>query len=52
LNGGDVGKIGENLLIRNGEQITLPGKGTVDLHPGDILSIRTPGGGGFGVKSS
>jgi N-methylhydantoinase B len=52
LNGGDAGQIGENLLIRNGEQIPLPGKGTVDLHPGDILSIRTPGGGGFGVKSS
>jgi len=52
LNGGESGQIGENLLIRNGEQIPLPGKGTVDLHPGDILSIRTPGGGGFGVKSS
>jgi N-methylhydantoinase B len=52
LNGGDAGQTGENLLIRNGEQIRLPGKGTFDLHPGDIVSIHTPGGGGYGVKSS
>jgi N-methylhydantoinase B/oxoprolinase/acetone carboxylase alpha subunit len=24
----------------------------MDLHPGDVLSISTPGGGGYGVKSS
>ncbi len=52
LNGGDAGLTGMNLLIRNGEQIPLPGKGSFDLHPGDILSIHTPGGGGYGVKSS
>jgi N-methylhydantoinase B/oxoprolinase/acetone carboxylase alpha subunit len=23
----------------------------MDLHPGEVLSIRTPGGGGYGVKS-
>jgi N-methylhydantoinase B len=52
LNGGEPGQTGENLLIRKGEQIHLPGKGTFDLHPGDIVSIHTPGGGGYGVKSS
>jgi N-methylhydantoinase B len=52
LNGGEPGQTGENLLIRKGEQIHLPGKGTFDLHPGDIVSILTPGGGGYGVKSS
>ncbi len=50
LDGGEPGKTGENLLIRGGEKIPLPGKGSVDLRPGDVLSIRTPGGGGYGVK--
>jgi N-methylhydantoinase B len=52
LDGGEPGKTGENRLIRNGEEIPLPGKGSVDLQPGDVISIHTPGGGGYGVKSS
>jgi N-methylhydantoinase B len=48
LEGGKPGQSGENLIFRNGEMIKLPNKGTFDLLPGDILSIRTPGGGGFG----
>jgi N-methylhydantoinase B len=52
LDGGEPGKTGENLLFRDGKVISLPGKGSVDLKPGDIISIRTPGGGGYGVKSS
>jgi N-methylhydantoinase B len=52
LYGGEPGKTGRNLLIREGKEFPLPGKGSVDLHPGDILSIHTPGGGGYGVKSS
>jgi N-methylhydantoinase B len=52
LDGGEPGMTGKNLLIRDGEQIPLPGKGSADLQPGDILSICTPGGGGYGVKSS
>jgi len=48
LNGGQPGKRGRNIIIRNGDEITLPGKGSIDLIPGDILSIRTPGGGGYG----
>jgi N-methylhydantoinase B/oxoprolinase/acetone carboxylase alpha subunit len=43
--------MGENILIREGKEIALPGKGSIDLEPGDVLSIRTPGGGGYGVKS-
>jgi N-methylhydantoinase B len=45
---GSPGLRGVNILIRNGEEIILPGKGSYDLLEGDILSIRTPGGGGFG----
>ena len=48
LSGGEPGATGENVLIRDGKEELLPGKGMVDLHAGDILSIRTPGGGGYG----
>jgi N-methylhydantoinase B len=51
LNGGADGAVGENVLIRNGEEIKLPSKGPVDLQAGDILCIRTPGGGGWGKAS-
>jgi N-methylhydantoinase B len=48
LNGGNPAQTGDNILIRDGKTQKLPSKGTFDLKPGDILSIRTPGGGGFG----
>ena len=48
LRGGAPGSIGENYLIRDGEETRLPGKGIFELQAGDILSIRTPGGGGYG----
>lgn len=48
--GGMAGKTGVNVLIRQGEEIILPGKGSFELKAGDILSIRTPGGGGYGAK--
>jgi N-methylhydantoinase B len=41
--GGQDAAPGRNLL--NG--VDLPGKATLDLEPGDILRIETPGGGGF-----
>ncbi len=50
LDGGSPGQAGENALIRDGKEIPLPGKGTVELEAGDVLSIRTPGGGGYGRK--
>ena len=30
------------------EEVHLAGKETLDVEPGDVLSIRTPGGGGWG----
>jgi N-methylhydantoinase B len=48
LAGGDPGAPGQNILIRAGVESPLPAKGSVELRPGDILSIRTPGGGGWG----
>lgn len=48
LAGGAPGAAGENVLLRDGEEIVLPGHATVSLLAGDVLSIRTPGGGGWG----
>jgi len=42
--GGAPGSPGRNLL--NGRE--LPAKTSVDLAPGDVLRLETPGGGGFG----
>ena len=49
LNGGTAGLRGRNVLIRDGEERLLPGKTTVEMLPGDVLRIETPGGGGFGA---
>ncbi|CAD7088774.1 unnamed protein product [Hermetia illucens] len=51
--GGCDGKSGINLLIRNdGRVINLGGKTAVELETGDIFSMRTPGGGGYGKDSN
>jgi N-methylhydantoinase B len=42
--GGRPGEPGRNLL--NGHEV--PAKATLDLEPGDLVRIETPGGGGFG----
>lgn len=48
--GGEPGARGENALCRDGRWQELPGKGSWELRPGDILSVRTPGGGGWGQR--
>ena len=49
FHGGHHGQTGENVLLKGGyEEIHLAGKETLDVEPGDVLSIRTPGGGGWG----
>ncbi|MHB8070098.1 MAG: hydantoinase B/oxoprolinase family protein [Desulfobaccales bacterium] len=50
LQGGYPGATGENVLLTvNGEE-RLPGKINLPLPAGSRLSIRTPGGGGWGKK--
>jgi N-methylhydantoinase B len=44
LHGGEPGERGENLL--NGE--SLPPKASRELAAGDVVSVHTPGGGGWG----
>jgi N-methylhydantoinase B len=51
LAGGEPGEKGVNSLIQGPEESILPGKGSFLLSAGDILSIATPGGGGFGRKA-
>jgi N-methylhydantoinase B len=51
LAGGSPGQTGANRLLRGNDELELPGKISVDLQPGDIVSIRTPGGGGFGEST-
>ena len=50
FHGGHHGETGENVLLRGGyEEVHLAGKETLDVEEGDVLSIRTPGGGGWGA---
>ncbi|HEX4540271.1 MAG TPA: hydantoinase B/oxoprolinase family protein [Acidimicrobiales bacterium] len=51
LAGGEPGGRGENWLLPAGEEgraRLLPPKVTLELSPGDVLRMRTPGGGGYG----
>jgi len=48
--GGHHGEPGENVLLRGGyEEVKLAGKELVDVGAGDVISIRTPGAGGWGA---
>lgn len=51
--GGEPGKRGVNLLIRSdGRVIYLGPKTAVQVHGGDVFSMLTPGGGGYGKVSA
>jgi N-methylhydantoinase B len=50
--GGQPGKPGLNILTRNDQAETLPGKFHRTLKKGDHIRIETPGGGGFGTPES
>jgi 5-oxoprolinase (ATP-hydrolysing) len=49
--GGEAGQPGAQYLTRaDGTVVTLSGTDSAELWPGDVLTIATPGGGGFGRK--
>ncbi|MGI9168373.1 MAG: hydantoinase B/oxoprolinase family protein [Pyrinomonadaceae bacterium] len=48
LSGGEDGKRGRNLIIREGNVRQINSKGSWELQPGDRVRIETPGGGGIG----
>ncbi|MCH7735279.1 MAG: hydantoinase B/oxoprolinase family protein [Chloroflexi bacterium] len=48
LDGGMPGMKASYVLNPDGENVELSSKTTVQLQPGDVISYRTAGGGGFG----
>jgi len=50
VEGGEPGACGKNVILRDGEEIVLPSKGTATICCGDTISIQTPGGGGYGPR--
>ncbi|MGX8274665.1 hydantoinase B/oxoprolinase family protein [Streptomyces sp. PBSH9] len=47
--GGEPGALGEQYIERaGGEVVPLEGCDTAELEAGDVLVVRTPGGGGYG----
>lgn len=53
LKGGSNGLAGHNYVIRaNGEKIALAATDKIELQKGDCFIIETPGGGGYGSKTS
>jgi N-methylhydantoinase B len=52
LAGGQPGKPGKNTITHPSKQQDLPGKCSFFAEPGTILTIETPGGGGWGAPKS
>ena len=48
LNGGEPGKPGRNAIYRGKKRIPVPGKARLEAKAGDVISLETPGGGGWG----
>ena len=49
LEGGQPGKVGENILIKkDGSEEVLSGNDERQVEAGDLFCIKTPGGGGYG----
>lgn len=48
LSGGQEGKVGRDVIIRQGSFRQIASKGSWELQPGDRVRIETPGGGGYG----
>ena len=49
LYGGDSGRKASYVFSSDGDELELGSKVTVDLKPGDMMSYRTCGGGGYGA---
>ena len=48
--GGGDGAAGETVVQRaDGSIVDLGGTGAISMYPGDVIIIRTPGGGGYGA---
>lgn len=53
LNGGESGALGKNMLTATGLPVRSPenlgGKASFEVQTGEVLTIETPGGGGYGT---
>jgi N-methylhydantoinase B len=47
--GGAPGTPGRDRILRHGQELPLPAKGSVQLQPGDIVIVETAGGGAWGA---
>jgi 5-oxoprolinase (ATP-hydrolysing) len=53
LSGGSSAAPGRNAVIRaDGTRIDLPARASVQMNPGDVFEIETPGGGGYGTPAA
>ena len=52
LCGGEPGKLGSNIIIRNNVAKEIEGNCQIELAIGDKLMITTPSGGGYGAKNN
>ncbi|MGE5656986.1 MAG: hydantoinase B/oxoprolinase family protein [Actinomycetota bacterium] len=51
LKGGENGKVGKNWVKRReGTVEELGSTATVEMRPGDVFVVETPGGGGYGIR--
>jgi len=50
LKGGKSGVRGINMVLKNNKLMRIPSKISLELDKGDILIIKTPGGGGWGSR--
>ncbi|MEM2552802.1 MAG: hydantoinase B/oxoprolinase family protein, partial [Sulfolobales archaeon] len=51
--GGEPGKPGRiTIRKRDGRELIMPGKFTIDLEAGDEVVVETPGGGGWGSEET
>jgi 5-oxoprolinase (ATP-hydrolysing) len=52
LHGGEAGTVGKNSVQRSDGTVEKIGStGVVEMQPGDMFVIETPGGGGYGSRT-
>lgn len=49
--GGAPGACGRHTLLREDTETPLPAKTELELKPGDVIVVQTPGGGGYGTPT-
>ena len=52
MQGGEPGKTCRISLIRQGANVAIDGKSNLVLQQGDLVTIETCGGGGYGVEAA